>query len=232
MSLKNYELDPAWYTTPSVAWDAALKVTGAVLELLYDPDMLLMLEKGTRGGISMITNRCGKANNPYMGEDHDASKPSKYIPCLDANNLYGWAMYKPLPVGNFNWMTEFNNWKNIPCIPILNTFEYPKELHALHNDYPSAPERFMINKEEKLIPNLNNKKKYVIHHEDLKLYESLGLKITKIHRGIGFKKEPWLKKYIELNTKLRMEAKNDFEKDFFQGNEQLCLRKNVGEYSK
>ena len=141
-------------------------------------------------------------------------------------------MYKPLPVGNFNWMTEFNNWKNIPWIPILNTFEYPKELHALHNDYPSAPERFMINKEEKLIPNLNNKKKYVIHHEDLKLYESLGLKITKIHRGISFKEEPWLKKYIELNTKLRMEAKNDFEKDFFQGNEQLCLRKNVGEYSK
>ena len=68
----------------------------------------------------------------------------------------------------------------------------------------------------KLIPNLNNKKKYVVHHKTLKLYESLGLKVTRVHRSIKFYESAWLKKYIDLNTKLRIESKNDFEKDFFK----------------
>ena len=74
--LKNYKLDPAWYyTAPGLAWDAALKMTGVELELLTDPDMLLMIEKGIRGGISMISKRHGKANNKYMGEEYDPSQP-------------------------------------------------------------------------------------------------------------------------------------------------------------
>ena len=94
--LKNYKLDPAWYyTSPGLTWDAALKMTGIELELLTDPDMLLMIEKGIRGGVSMISKRHGKANNKYMGEDYDPSQPSKYVTYLDANNLYGWAMSKP-----------------------------------------------------------------------------------------------------------------------------------------
>ena len=71
---------------------------------------------------------------------------------------------------------------------------------------------------EKLIPNLNNKTNYVVHYENLKLYESLGLKITKIHRGIKFEECAWLEEYINLNT-LRIEAKkygNNFEVDFFK----------------
>ena len=67
--IKNYNLDPAhYYTAPGLAWDAALKLTEVKLELLSDPDMLLMVEKGTRGGISMISNRYGKANNKYMSK--------------------------------------------------------------------------------------------------------------------------------------------------------------------
>ena len=88
--LKNYKLDPAWYyTSPGIAWDAALKMTGVELELLTDPNMLLMIEKGVRGGISMNSKRHGKANNTYMGQEYDPSQPSKYITYLDANNLYG-----------------------------------------------------------------------------------------------------------------------------------------------
>ena len=94
--------------------------------------------------------------------------------------------------------------------------EYPKKLHDLHNDYPLAPEEIEMNKVEKLILNLWNKKKYVIHYENLKQYLNLGLKLTHIHRGIKFEESEWLKPYIDLNTKLRTKANNNFEKDFYK----------------
>ena len=216
--MKNYQLDPAWYyTAPGLAWDSCLKKTGVELELLSDPDMLLMFEKGIRGGISMISNRHGKANNSYMDDEYDDKRATKYITYLDANNLYGWAMCKPLATSNFKWMDdgELMSWKKHACILEVD-LEYPKELHDLHNDYPLAPERLVLGKVEKLVPNLNDKIKYVIHYENLKLYESLGLKITKIHRGIKFEESTWLKQYIDLNTNLRANANNEFEKDFFK----------------
>ena len=188
--LENYNLDPAWYyTAPGLAWDAFLKITGVKLELLTDIKMLLLFEKGNRGGISMISNRFARVNNNYMGEKFDKNLPSKFIIYLDANNLYGWAMCQNLPVGNFKWMKDFENWKNIPCILEVD-LEYPENLHDLHNDYALASERLMINKVEKLVPNLLNKEKYVVHHKNLKLYEELGLKITKIHKGISFDEKP------------------------------------------
>ena len=216
--MKNYQLDPAWYyTAPGLAWDACLKKTGVELELLSDPDMLLMFEKGIRGGISMISNRHGKANNSYMDDEYDDKRATKYITYLDANNLYGWAMCKPLATHGFKWMDddELTSWKKHTCILEVD-LEYSNHLHDLHNDYPLAPERLVLGKVEKLVPNLNDKIKYVIHYENLKLYESLGLKITKIHRGIKFEESPWLKKYIDLNTDLRSKANNEFEKDFFK----------------
>ena len=215
---KNYDLDPCWYyTAPGLSWDACLKLTKIKLELLTDPDMLLMFEKGIRGGISMISTRHGKANNKYMGERFGINELVKYIIYLDANNLYGYAMCKKLPTGGFKWMTEeeLENWRDHSCILEVD-LEYPEGLHDLHNEYPLAPERLMINKVEKLIPNLNDKKRYVLHYENLKLYESLGLKITYIHRGIKFEESDWMKPYIDLNTRLRAEAKNEFEKDFFK----------------
>ena len=215
--LDNYRLDPIfYYTAPGLAWDACLKITKVELELLHDYEMLMMVEKGIRGGVSMISTRYGKANNPYM-KDYDPDQPNKFISYLDANNLYGWAMCKPLPTKGFSWMKreELKDWKSMPCILEVD-LEYPEHLHDLHNDYPLAPERLTVNKVEKLIPNLNDKTKYVIHHETLKLYLSLGLKLTKIHRGITFEESAWLKPYIDLNTDLRAKATNDFEKDFFK----------------
>ena len=216
--MENYKLDPAHYfTAPGLAWDACLKITDVELELLSDIDMLLMIEKGIRGGVSMISNRHAKANNKYMGESFIDTMISTYIMYLDANNLYGWAMSKPLPTHGFEWMKvdELETWELHSCILEVD-LEYPKNLHDLHNNYPLAPEQIMVNKVSKLIPNLGNKKKYVLHYENLKQYLKLGLKLTHIHRGIKFKESPWLEKYISLNTKLRTEAKNEFEKDFFK----------------
>ena len=78
--LKNYRLDPAhFYTAPRIAWKACLKKTRIRLELLLDPDMLLMFERGIRGGITQSVNRWAKANNPYMGFEFDPDeKPIAY----------------------------------------------------------------------------------------------------------------------------------------------------------
>ena len=216
--LNNYKLDPAHYfTAPGLAWDACLKMTNVELELLSDIDMLLMIEKGIRGGVSMISNRYGKANNKYMGKSFTDTMISIYIMYLDANNLYGWAMSKLLPTHGFKWMKvdELETWELHSCILEVD-LEYPKSLHDLHNDYPLAPEQIVVNKISKLIPNLGDKKKNIHHYENLKQCLRLGLKLTHIHRGIKFKESPWLEKYISLNTKLRTEAKNEFEKDFFK----------------
>ena len=116
LCLKIYGLDPVYYyTAPGLAWDACLKITNINLELLSDPNMLLMFEKGIRGGISIISNRYGEANNKYMGNRFNKNKLSKYLMYLDANNLYGSAMSEKLPIHSFKWLSSgemeklFNN---------------------------------------------------------------------------------------------------------------------------
>ena len=228
LCLKIYRLDPVYYyTAPGLAWDACLKMTNINLELLSDPNMLLMFEKGIRGGISIISNRYGEANNKYMGNRFNKNKLSKYLMYLDANNLYGSAMFKKLPIHSFKWLTSgemeklFDNrvvqvWEKTPCILEVD-LEYPENLHDLHNDYPFCPERVECkNGVEKLIPNLRNKTKYVIHYKNLIQCLKAGLKLKKIHRGIKFIESEWMKPYIEMNTNLRTKAKNNFEKDFFK----------------
>ena len=225
--LKNYGLDPVYYyTAPGLAWDAMLKMTKINLELLSDIDKLLMIEKGIRGGISIISNRYGKANNKYM-KDHNKKEASKYLMYVDANNLYGWAMSQKLPIHSFDWLTdkEIKNlfkvqvvqfWERTPCILEVD-IEYPEELHDLHNDYPLCPERVECNHGvKKLVPNLRHKNNYVVHYKTLMQYLNLGMVLKKIHRGVKFIECDFLKPYIDMNTKLRTEAKNDFEKDFFK----------------
>ncbi|XP_065640394.1 uncharacterized protein LOC136072925 [Hydra vulgaris] len=126
-------------------------------------------------------------------------------------------MSKPLPTHGFERMDEeeLKNCKSFSCILEVD-LKYPEHLHDVHNDYPLAPERLKIDKVNKLVPNLNHKKNYVIHYENLYLYERLGMKLTKVHRGINFKESAWLSKYINLNTDLSTKATNDSKKDFFK----------------
>lgn len=129
--MKNYKLDPAWYyTSPGLAWDAALKLTGVELELLSDYDMLLMIKQGIRGGVSTISTRYGKANNKYMGKSYNRRLVAAFIAYLDANNLYGWAMSRDLPTHGFAWMRdeELTDWstnqEGLGCILEVD-LEYP-----------------------------------------------------------------------------------------------------------
>jgi hypothetical protein len=167
--------------------------------------------------ISMVSIIITIITGTKLVVSREVEERSTYNPYMDVNNLYGRAMSQPLPIRDFKWMNdeELEEWTDHSCILEVD-LEYPDELHDKHNEYPLAPERIVVNKVEKLIPNLNNKEKYVPHHKNLKQYLSLGLKLTKIHRGVNFYEKSWMKEYIELNTDLRTKGTTDFEKDFFK----------------
>ena len=108
MCLEIYQLDPRKIlSAPILAQQAALKKTKVKLQLLTDVYMLLMVEKGIRGGICNSTNKQTKANNKYM-KDYDKNKESSYLKYWDVNNLCSWAMLQKLPANGFKWVEWFD----------------------------------------------------------------------------------------------------------------------------
>ena len=154
-------------------------------------------------------------------------------------------MQQPLPTGDFRWLDDDEIQElsdRLDTISVDNPtgyvlevdLRYPTSLHDRHNDYPLAPERLRVTKDmlspycqsfftdkhytpdEKLVPNLMDKVKYVVHYRNLQLYKELGMEVIRIHRILSFRQSRWLAGYIELNTNLRQQATSDFEKDFFK----------------
>ena len=135
-------------------------------------------------------------------------------------------MCKKLPVDGFKQIDDLSTFnedfikncnENSDYGSILEVdIEYLKSLWGLHKDLPFLPNREKINKVEKLITSIEDKENYVIRIRALKQALSHGLVLKKVHRVIEFRQEAWLKPYIDMNTKLRTEAKNYFEKDYFK----------------
>ena len=133
-------------------------------------------------------------------------------------------MSQKLPVNDFKWI---KNTSKIDEKFIKNfdkdsdkgyifevDVEYPRRLHDLHSDLPFLPKIMKIDKCKRLVCNLHDKKKYVVHIRSLKQALNYGLRLKKVHRIIEFNQESWLRPYIDMNTELRKIARNDFEKDF------------------
>ncbi|XP_025829967.1 uncharacterized protein LOC112904359, partial [Agrilus planipennis] len=228
--LTTYDLDPAqYYTAPGLAWDSMLKFTRVSLQLLTDIDMLKFFQKGVRGGISQCVQRMHFANNPHI-PDYNASAPTSYIMYLDATNLYGHSMSQALPISHFRWLTQAEiDELNVLSLHASSEYgyvlevdvEYPQHLHDLHADLPFLVENIIspanVNgKVKKLIPNLMNKTKYVLHYLTLQQALHNGLRLLKVHRVIQFKQSHWLKPFIDLNTRQRNLSENKFGKSSFK----------------
>ena len=135
-------------------------------------------------------------------------------------------MSQKLPVNNFKWIEDTSKinekfikkyYKNSKKGYILEVdVKYRKELHDLHSDLPFLPKKMKTDKCKKLVCDLRNKKKYVVHIKSLKQALNHELKLKKVHRVIEFNQKAWLKPYIDMNTELRKLAKDDFEKDLFK----------------
>ena len=135
-------------------------------------------------------------------------------------------MSQKLPVNGFKWVNDLSRFnerfrknynENSDIGYLLEVhIEYPKKLFGSHKDLPFLPERKKLEKVEKLVCGIENKEKYVIHIRALKQALNHGLILKEVHRVIRSNQEAWLKPYIDMSTKFRKEAKNEFEKGFFK----------------
>ena len=268
---ETYKIDPNHsYTLPGFSWQSMLKMTKIELELISDSDMYLFLMNCIRGGICVVNKKFVKADNIYTRKVHDessdkkvknklkTSNSNKFIMYLDANNLYGLSMSKPLPYKNFKWSDNLTlDPKNLQTGIHEVDIEIPKELQDKFKDYPLCPEIKSIQedmlseyqkylndklnikyneKDKKLILDLLSKKNYKVYYKNLEYYLKLGVEVTKVHRILTFDEKPFLKEYIDLNTELRKQSKNDLEKDLFKlmnnaifgkSNENVLNRSNI-----
>ena len=145
LCLEEYQLDPAYFvSTPSLAFEAMLKITKAKIGLFADVSMVLMTEKWIHGGLTQVVKKDAIANNKYL-PTYYKSKKNVFLQYLDANNLYGSAINRTLPLNGYEWGDDsiFTNdfIKNYDDKGDKGYFlevdvEYPKELLSAHKGLP------------------------------------------------------------------------------------------------
>ena len=230
VSINEFKINPLYCVSlPGYTWQCGLKYTRINLQTLQDKGMILLLENNIRGGISSV-----------MGDRYIKSDDNKKILYIDANNLYGHSMSEPLPYDEI----KFD--KNVELEDILNTPDdsdigyfvevdliYPDNIKNKTKNLPFAPVNKKINPDNyndymkeikpdtyiqtsKLICDWSDKKNYLIHYRMLKFYVRHGMIVDKVHEIISFKQSRWLERYINFNTQKRIQAVNDFEKDFYK----------------
>ena len=242
--LKEDGLDPVHFVSmPGLSIESAFKKTKEEIELLTDPFMYEFFEQGIRGGMAFTNKHYLSANNAYI-PSYDKDKPCIWLLYIDENNLYGNCLRQALPYKNFEWcdltIEEIKNWKpsdNVGYVLEVD-LKYPNSIHDATKDLPLAPEHTRIhegilteymkkkwcemypnrkfNSTKKLVMNQNDKECYVVHIALLQFYMEMGMELVKVHTAISFNQKPWLKSYIDGNTRKRMDAKNSFEKDFYK----------------
>ena len=196
--MRDFGVDPTQsFTAPGFFWKAMLRMTGVEIELLTDREKYVFFEKCIRGGVSVVSNRYAKANNPYM-KDYDKKESNSYIMEWYANSLYASVMVEELPIGGFMWaggrdlnylermLREGNDLPSGKGASLCVDLDYPEHLHERDSDYPLAPEKVIINGVEKLSPNLGNKREYHTTYELLLYYLRKGLVLKKVHSAITF----------------------------------------------
>lgn len=174
---------------------------------------------------------------------YQESEPLSCIQYLDVTALYAFTMCKPLPYAGYQWVhpDDLKEWTATDILTLQDDGEigyifcvdldYPREIHDEHSDLPFCPENKIPplngSRHPKLLATLENKKEYVIHFVALKQAISHGLKLTRIHRALKFKQKPFLKEFIDLNARLRQEAKGN---EFAQTLLKLCSNACYGKF--
>ena len=228
---ETYELDCRYsFTLPGYSWEYMLKMTKIELELISDSDIYLFLMDTIKGGNTVCNKKYIKADNIYTRKKDENSDINKYLMYLDANNLYGLSMSKPLPYKNFKLSNDDIqlNENNLKTGIYEVDIEIPENLHNKFKDFPVCPEIKSIDendlsdyqkylndklnikyneKDKKLILDLLPKKNYKVYYKNLEYYLKLGIKATKVHKILTFDEKPFSKEYIDLNTNLRKYAK-------------------------
>ena len=244
--LSDYHLDPCHYfSAPHFTYDAFLLFSQVSMDLFTRLNHYLFVTRGIRGGLSMVSKRYARANNKYMS-DFDPSQKSSFIIYIDANNLYGWSMTKPIPQKRLRFMKsselteeflmQLTDDGPVGCI-VECTLAYPAHLHEEHSDYPLAPEKMRIpytslspvakqicdkhklkrsTNAEKLLGTLRTHTNYVLHYRNLQLYLKLGMRLVALHGGLIFEQSPFIRGYVEFNSEMRARATNNFDVAFYK----------------